>query len=146
MLQACLLYDIGKISIKDAILNKPGRLTDEEFSEMKKHTIFGERIIQKIESMAGECDLTKYAKIFAVSHHEKWDGTGYPRGLEGADIPILGRMMAIFDVYDGLTSIRPYKEPFTHEQAVEIITGASGTLFDPVLIEVFELVSEKFRK
>jgi putative two-component system response regulator len=146
MLQSCLLYDIGKVYIKDGILNKPARLTDEEFSEMKKHTIFGERLIGKIEAMAGECTFTRYAKIFTVSHHEKWDGTGYPRGLEGADIPLLGRMMAIVDVYDALTSVRPYKNPLTHEQAVEIITETGGTVFDPALVEMFELASAKYRK
>jgi putative two-component system response regulator len=146
LLQACLLYDVGKVYIKDHILNKPGRLTDEEFSEMKKHTIFGEKVIQKLEAMAGECDFTHYAKIFAVSHHEKWDGTGYPRGLEGAEIPLLGRMMAIFDVYDALTSERPYKNAFTHEQAVEIITQTGGTVFDPQLVNVFEICSARFKK
>jgi putative two-component system response regulator len=146
LLQACMLYDIGKVPIKDSILNKPGKLTNEEFSEMKKHTIYGEKIIQKIEDTAGSSDLFDYAKTCAVSHHEKWDGSGYPRGLTGEDIPLIGRIMAIVDVYEGLTSARPYKEPFTHEQAVEIITGTSGTLFDPKLIEVFELVSGMFKK
>jgi putative two-component system response regulator len=145
LLQSCMLYDVGKISIKDSILNKPGKLTNEEFSEMKKHTIYGEKIIEKIETMAGASDLLDYAKICAVSHHEKWDGTGYPRGLEGAEIPLMGRILAIVDVYEGLTSARPYKDPFTHEQAVEIISGTGGTLFDPKLIEVFELVSTKFK-
>jgi putative two-component system response regulator len=143
---ACLLYDVGKVYVKDHILNKPGRLTEEEFSEMKKHTLFGEKVIQKLEAMAGETEFTKYAKIFTVSHHEKWDGTGYPRGLEGAEIPLLGRIMAVVDVYDALTSDRPYKDAFTHEQAVEIVTQTGGTVFDPALVNVFELSAARFKK
>jgi putative two-component system response regulator len=146
LLQSCLLYDVGKISVKEGILNKAGRLTDEEFSEMKKHVFYGEKIIDKIEKQAGECDFTQYAKTFVTSHHEKWDGTGYPRGLKEKEIPLLGRIMAIIDVYEALTSVRPYKGAFTHEQAVEIIVETAGTVFDPDLVEVFELTSDKFKK
>jgi putative two-component system response regulator len=146
LLQSCQLHDVGKISINDNILKKPGRLTPEEFDEMKKHAAFGEQIIEKIETLAKERDFLNYAKIFAASHHEKWDGTGYPRGLKGNDIPLLGRIMAIADVYDALISVRPYKKALTHEEAVEIIIKDSGKQFDPWLIELFSKVSDQFRK
>lgn len=145
LLQSCQLHDVGKISIADSILKKPGKLTDEEFEAMKNHAAFGEKIIEKIETLAKESDFLKYAKIFAASHHEKWDGTGYPRGLKGKDIPLLGRIMALADVYDALVSARPYKKAFTHEEAVKIITETSGTQFDPVLVEVFLRTSDQFK-
>jgi putative two-component system response regulator len=145
LLQSCQLHDVGKISIEDNILKKPGRLDKEEFEEMKKHTVFGERVIEKIETLAKESDFLKYAKIFASSHHEKWDGTGYPRGLKGNEIPLLGRVMAIADVYDALTSVRPYKKAFTHEEAVRIIAEGGGTHFDPALVELFVQNSVRFK-
>jgi putative two-component system response regulator len=145
LLQSCQLHDVGKISIDDNILKKPGKLSDEEFEKMKKHTVFGEQIIEKIETLAKGSDFLKYAKIFAASHHEKWDGTGYPRGLKGNEIPLLGRIMAIADVYDALTSVRPYKKASPHEEAVQIITGGAGTQFDPALIELFAQNSQRFR-
>jgi putative two-component system response regulator len=145
LLQSCQLHDVGKISIADNILKKPGKLTDEEFEEMKKHTVFGKQVIEKIETMAKESDFLKYAKIFAASHHEKWDGTGYPRRLKGNEIPLLGRIMAIADVYDALTSVRPYKKAFTHEEAVQIITDSGGTQFDPALVELFIKCSQHFK-
>jgi putative two-component system response regulator len=146
LLQSCQLHDVGKISIDDKILKKPGKLNDEEFAEMKKHASFGEQIIEKIETLAKESDFLKYAKIFAASHHERWDGKGYPRGLKENEIPLLGRIMAIADVYDALTSIRPYKKAFPHEEAVRIIAEGGGTQFDPALVEVFELAADQFRK
>jgi len=145
LLQSCQLHDVGKISISDSILKKPGKLTEEEFNEMKKHAAFGEQIIEKIEALTKESDFLDYAKIFAASHHEKWDGTGYPRGLKDSKIPLLGRIMAIADVYDALTSARPYKEAFSHEEAVRIITESSGTQFDPALVDIFILVAEQFK-
>jgi putative two-component system response regulator len=145
LLQSSQLHDVGKISIDDNILKKPGKLTDEEFAEMKKHASFGEQIIEKIETLAKESDFLNYAKIFAASHHEKWNGSGYPRGLKGDEIPLLGRIMAIADVYDALTSVRPYKKAFTHEEAVRIITEGSGTQFDPALVDVFLRAEEQFR-
>jgi putative two-component system response regulator len=144
LLQSSQLHDVGKISINDVILKKPEKLNQQEFDEMKKHAAFGERIIEKIETLAKESDFLKYAKIFAASHHEKWDGSGYPRGLKGEEIPLLGRIMAIADVYDALTSMRPYKEAFSHEEAVRIITDSSGIQFDPVLIELFVKNSDRF--
>jgi putative two-component system response regulator len=145
LLQSSQLHDVGKISIDDSILKKPGKLTDEEFATMKKHAAFGEKIINKIEALAKENDFLAYAKIFAASHHEKWDGTGYPNGLKEKDIPLLGRIMAIADVYDALTSIRPYKEAFSHEEAVRIITEGSGKQFDPALVEIFIQTADLFK-
>ena len=145
ILQSCQLHDIGKISISDSILKKPAELSDDEFEEMKKHVSFGEQIIAKIETLTKESDFLKYANIFAGSHHEKWDGTGYLRGLKKNEIPLLGRIMAIADVYDALVSERPYKKAFTHEEAVQIITRQKGTQFDPKLVDVFMTVAEQFR-
>ena len=145
LLQSSQLHDVGKISIGDSILKKPGKLDEAEFEEMKKHTVFGEHIIAKIETLAKESDFLKYAKIFAASHHEKWNGSGYPRGLSGNEIPLLGRIMAIADVYDALTSVRPYKPAFPHEEALRIITEGSGTQFDPALVEIFIQTAEQFR-
>jgi len=145
LLQSCQLHDVGKISIDDNILKKPGKLSNEEFEEMKKHTVFGEQVIERIETLTKESNFLIYAKIFAASHHEKWDGTGYPRGLKGNDIPLLGRIMAIADVYDALISVRPYKEALTHEEAVRIIVEGSGTQFDPTLVELFVENSERFK-
>jgi putative two-component system response regulator len=145
LLQSSQLHDIGKISIDDNILKKPGKLNEKEIDEMKKHAGFGERIIEKIETLAKESDFLKYAKIFAASHHEKWDGSGYPRGLKGNEIPLLGSIMAIADVYDALVSIRPYKKAFTHEDAVRIITEGGGIQFDPALVELFVKNSQQFK-
>jgi putative two-component system response regulator len=144
MLQSSQLHDVGKISIKDSILQKPARLTAEEYEEMKKHTSFGVRVIEKIETSTRTNEFLKYAKIFAGTHHERWDGTGYPAGLHGEDIPLEGRIMAIADVYDALISARPYKKAFTHDEAVKIITEGKGTQFDPVLTDLFVEVAEQF--
>jgi HD-GYP domain-containing protein (c-di-GMP phosphodiesterase class II) len=146
LLQSCLLHDIGKISISDYILKKNTMLNKEEFEDMKKHVKFGEEIIEKIESLTKENDFLKYAKVFAANHHEKWDGTGYPRGLKGNEIPLLGRIMAITDVYDALTSVRPYKKAFSHEEAMQIIIDQRGKQFDPRLVDAFIRVAEQFRK
>jgi len=142
--QSCQLHDVGKISIEDKLLKKPGKLTVEEFEEMKKHALIGEQIMEKIETLTKKNDFLKYAKIFAGSHHEKWNGTGYPRGLKENEIPLLGRVMAIADVYDSLISVRPYKEPFTHDKSVKIINEGSGTQFDPLLVKLFNSVEEQF--
>lgn len=138
------LHDVGKISISDAILKKPGKLTPEEFGEMKKHTTYGEEIIEEMMSLSVEKDFLRYAKELAATHHERWDGTGYHRGLAGEDIPLSGRLMSIADVYDALVSERPYKHPFTHEEAVQIIVDGKGTQFDPTLVDVFEQLTDKF--
>ncbi|MCL2068771.1 MAG: response regulator [Oscillospiraceae bacterium] len=139
------LHDVGKISIDDSILMKPGKLTYDEFEKMKKHTSFGEKIIEKIAGKTKENSFLLHARLLAGSHHEKWDGTGYPRGLKAEAIPLQGRLMAIADVYDALTNDRPYKEAFTHEEAMGIIAGGSGTHFDPRLCEIFIKHNEMFR-
>jgi putative two-component system response regulator len=144
LFQSAQLHDVGKISIKDNILFKHGKLDDEEFAEMKKHTDFGVRVIERIEERTSKQTFLEHAKIFAETHHEKWDGTGYPQGLSGQQIPLQGRLMAIVDVYDALISERPYKQAFTHEEAVSIIKGNSGTHFDPELVEIFLSVADKF--
>jgi len=138
------LHDIGKIVISDLILNKNGKLTEEEFNLMKTHTIEGEKIIDSIIAETGNEFFLENAKLFAGCHHEKWDGTGYPRGLKGTDIPLQGRIMAIADVYDALVSTRPYKEAFSHEKSMEIIKENAGTQFDPVIVDVFLEVNEIF--
>ncbi|MDR2606927.1 MAG: response regulator [Treponema sp.] len=145
-LQSSQLHDVGKIHIRDSILLKPARLTAEEFEEMKKHTIFGVNIIEKMMRDTPGSSFLAYARIFAGTHHEKWDGTGYPYGLGGRNIPLQGRMMAIADVYDALISPRSYKEPFTHAKAVEIIEGGKGTQFEPELIDTFMNVEHEFEK
>ncbi|MCL2877617.1 MAG: response regulator [Acidobacteria bacterium] len=138
------LHDIGKIAIRDDILLKPGKLTDEEFEEIKKHPIVGEDVILEIEKNTSEHEFLEYAKIFTSTHHEKWEGNGYPRGLKGNEIPVLGRAMAIVDVYDALVSDRPYKEGFPHEKAVVIISDGKGKHFDPDIVDLFLSVSDQF--
>jgi putative two-component system response regulator len=137
LLQSSQLHDVGKIAISDRILQKPGRLDREEFEEMKKHAAFGVQIIERIEASTSVSDFLKYAKIFAGTHHEKWDGSGYPHGLAGENIPLQGRIMALADVYDALVSERPYKKAFSHAEAVKIIEEGKGTQFDPALTEIF---------
>jgi response regulator RpfG family c-di-GMP phosphodiesterase len=146
VLQSAQLHDIGKIAIRDSILQKPGKLTPEEYEEIKLHTVVGEEIIEKIKKSTTEHAFLEHARIFAISHHERWDGSGYPKGLKGKEIPLQGRLMAIADVYDALVSKRPYKETITHEEAVKIISNGSGTHFDPILVEVFLSVSDEFKK
>jgi putative two-component system response regulator len=141
LLQSSQLHDIGKIAIRDNILLKPGRLSPEEFNGMKRHVELGINIIDKIANGDEESIFLDSAKVFAGYHHEKWDGSGYPQGLKGEDIPLLGRLMAIADVYDALVSERPYKKPFSHDDAVSIIVDGKGTHFDPSLIDIFEEVS-----
>jgi len=140
------LHDIGKITITDVILNKPDRLTEDEYEIMKTHTIEGEKIIDSIIIESGNEAFLKNAKLFAGYHHEKWDGTGYPHRYEGTDIPLQGRIMAVVDVYDALISNRSYKIAFTHEKAVEIIKEGSGSHFDPKIVDVFLEVSDLFEK
>ena len=146
LLQSSLLHDLGKIAVKDAILSKPGPLSDDEFEIIKTHPIYGEKIINKIKSKTNDSEFLENARVFAVSHHEKWDGTGYPNGKKGEEIPLLGRIMAIADVYDALVSERPYKNAFSHEKAMEIILSGKGTHFDPILTDLVFKISEKFKE
>jgi putative two-component system response regulator len=138
------LHDIGKIAISDLILNKPGKLTFEEFELMKTHTTEGENAIDRITSLAENVEFLRNARLFAGTHHERWDGKGYPRGLANRDIPLQGRIMAVVDVYDALVSERPYKKAFTSDEAVRIITEGSGTQFDPAIVDVFLKTREQF--
>ena len=138
------LHDVGKINISDLILNKPGRLTPEEFDNIKTHTSAGEDIIDRIIHKTKDDGFLMHAKKFAGYHHEKWDGSGYPRGLAGEMICLEGRIMAVADVYDALVSARPYKKPFTHEEAVGIIQGDSGKHFDPAIVDAFLAVADEF--
>ncbi|MDR0357015.1 MAG: response regulator [Clostridiales Family XIII bacterium] len=144
LLPSAQLHDIGKIAICDAILNKPGKLTEDEFEKMKEHAELGVRAIERIERSAEECSFLRYARIIAGTHHEKWDGSGYPKGLVGKDIPLEGRLMAVADVYDALISARPYKKPLTANEANEIIESGSGSHFDPVLIDIFRSATDRF--
>ena len=146
MLPSAQLHDIGKIAVSDSVLKKPGKLTPEEFEEIKVHPSFGAKVIEKIEKNTTDKRFLKYAKVFALTHHEKWDGSGYPSGLTGADIPLQGRLLAIVDVYDALTSERPYKKAFTHEEAIQIIVDGSGKHFDPVVVDVFLGAKDEFKK
>ena len=140
------LHDVGKIAIKDSILMKPGKLTKDEFNEMKKHTIYGIDIIKKIEVSTPESVFLKHAEIMAGSHHEKWDGSGYPNGIAGENIPLQGRLMAIVDVYDALTNLRPYKEKFSHEDSMEIIKHGREKHFDPVITDIFLRYEKEFKR
>jgi len=144
VLQSAQLHDVGKIGIRDNILQKPGKLTDEEFNEIKKHTTIGKEIIEKIKRKTSERTFLDHAEIFAATHHEKWDGSGYPKGLKGNEIPLQGRLMAIVDVYDALVSDRPYKKAFSHEDAVHIISAGKGTHFEPALVDLFLKVADQF--
>jgi putative two-component system response regulator len=143
-LHSAQLHDVGKIAIRDEILMKPAALTKEEFDKMKEHTFFGEKIIEKIQERAKENAFLTHARIMAGTHHEKWDGSGYPKGMSGKDIPLQGRLMALVDVYDALISERPYKKAFPPEQALQIIVEGSGIQFDPALVKVFTSAAEHF--
>ena len=134
---AAAMHDIGKIKIPDRILNKPGRLTDEEYDIMKKHSIYGAEIIRKTMGDIEETDYITVAYNIARYHHERYDGKGYPDGLKGEDIPLEARVMALADVYDALISERVYKKAFSVEKAKEIILDGSGTQFDPCLVPLF---------
>ena len=132
-----LLHDVGKIAVSDTILNKPGKLDSDEFASMQGHCEEGERIIEQITSHATDKSFLECAKILASTHHEKWDGTGYPRGLAGTDIPLAGRIMAVVDVYDAITSERSYKVAVPHEEAATMILEMAGKHFDPQIAQVF---------
>ena len=132
------LHDVGKIKISDTILNKPGKLTDDEFAKMKTHTTCGREIIDMvIDTVAEESDYLNEARDLAAYHHEKWNGTGYPEGLAGEEIPLSARVMAVADVFDALVSRRSYKEPFTIEKALDISREGSGSHFDPQVVKAF---------
>lgn len=133
------MHDVGKLAVPDEIIQKPGKLTDKEFEIIKGHTRRGHEILK-------DHSLMKMADSIAYTHHEKWNGKGYPRGLSGENIPLEGRIVSVADVYDALRSDRPYKEGFSHEKAVNIILEESGISFDPKIIEVFQKVSKDLEK
>ncbi|MCL1808927.1 MAG: response regulator [Clostridiales bacterium] len=146
LLSSAQLHDVGKIAISDSILNKPGKLTPDEFEIMKGHVTIGMDAIEKIISNTAEHAFLRHALFIVGTHHEKWDGSGYPIGLKGKDIPLEGQLMAVADVYDALVSVRPYKEAFTHEKSCKIIEESAGAHFDPVLVDVFRGVETEFAK
>ena len=140
------LHDIGKVGIPDRILLKPGRFEPHEFEIMKTHTTLGHDAIVHAESALGtHVDFLSFAKSIALSHQEKWDGSGYPHGLAGDDIPIPARLMAVADVYDALISRRVYKDGMPHEKAVQIMTEGRGTHFDADMFDAFFDIQEEFR-
>ena len=142
---AACMHDVGKIFIPETVLCKPDKLTIKEFEIMKTHAMEGENIIDQIIARTGQkCLFLHYAKLFAGYHHERWDGKGYPHRLDRLNIPIQGRIMAIVDVYGALISERPYKKPFTSEEAVKIIMDSSGEMFDPLIVEAFYEVRKEF--
>lgn len=129
---AAPLHDVGKIGIEDSILLKPGKLSDEEFEIMKTHAEIGQEILQKVDNV-----YLQSGALIAATHHEKYNGKGYPKGLKGEEIPIFGRIVAIADVFDALTSIRPYKKPWSFEEAMAFIEKEKGEHFDPFLADLF---------
>ena len=145
-LASAQLHDVGKIAITNLILNKPGKLTAEEFDIMKTHVNVGVDAIERIMRKTPEHAFLRHALLITASHHEKWDGTGYPARLKELEIPLEGRLMAIADVYDALITVRPYKKAFTHEESCKIIEESSGTHFEPQLVEVFKKIKDEFKK
>jgi putative two-component system response regulator len=145
-LKSAPLHDVGKIKILDEILLKKARLTDNEFTDMKLHALYGKMLFESLQEKVPNQTFLDYAKTLAYCHHERWDGTGYPEGLKGSDIPLQARMMALADVYDALVSERPYKEAFVHEEAMRIIQEGRGTQFDPDLTDIFFTLSDKIQE
>jgi putative two-component system response regulator len=132
LLYAAPMHDVGKIGIPDRILLKTGSLDADEWKIMKQHTIIGAEILR-----GSDAEFIRLAEVVALTHHEKWDGSGYPRGVRGLDIPLPGRIVAIADAFDALTSRRPYKEPYSVKKAFNAIRDGSGTYFDPDLVDTF---------
>ncbi len=145
IVQSAPLHDIGKVGIADNILLKPGKLTQEEFEEMKRHTEYGAQAIISVQEKVGKLPFLDIAQEIAHFHHEKWNGTGYPMGLAGTDIPLSARIMSLSDVYDALICRRVYKPPFAHSKAVSIIQEERGKSFDPEIVDIFSSCHEQFR-
>jgi HD-GYP domain-containing protein (c-di-GMP phosphodiesterase class II) len=139
------LHDIGKVGVADSVLLKPGKLNREERELMEKHAEIGGKCIKDIELRLGQSNFLRMAREIAISHHERWDGTGYPHQLAGERIPLSARIVAICDVYDALASRRVYKERFPHEKCVKIIREGAGSRFDPALVDVFLEIESEFR-
>jgi len=140
------LHDVGKIAISDNILNKQAILTRDEYEIIKTHVVVGTDAIEKIIDNSHEDAFLRHTLAIAGTHHEKWDGTGYPVGIKGLDIPLEGRLMAIADVYDALISERPYKKPLPHDEVKKIIKAGAGTHFDPALVNAFLSVEGEFAR
>lgn len=140
--RASILHDVGKISIEDRILNKPGKFNDEEFALMKMHTINGEKMLTQMHTLT-RLPFYDHARAIARWHHERWDGRGYPDQLAGNDIPLSAQIVSIADVYDALVSTRVYKPPFTHDQTVSMILHGQCGIFNPMLLEYFEAIASK---
>jgi adenylate cyclase len=142
------LHDIGKVGVPDAVLNKPGGLTPEELAEMRRHPEYGRDVILRAEQQAGVRDdaILTMAKDIVYTHHEKWDGTGYPRGLRGSEIPIPGRVMALVDVWDAIRTRRLYQPPMSPDQAIAFIRKGRGTHFDPSVVDAFDRVAEEMHQ
>jgi len=138
---ASILHDIGKIAIPDEILNKPGKLTEAEFQAIKQHTVIGGEMLanadKRFREQIGKQSYLSIAQAIALHHHEKWDGSGYPDGLSGDEIPLTARITALCDVYDAVTSDRVYKKAWSHQEAVDLIRDGRGSHFDPVITDVF---------
>lgn len=143
--RASSLHDIGKVSIPDHILTKPGKLTEAEFEVMKTHTTIGSDFIDSLNNTDDE-EYIHYSRQICRHHHERWDGTGYPDALRGEEIPIAARIVSVADVYDALVSRRVYKPAFSHGQAVAIMLEGKGTQFDPTLLDVFEQLTDTFKR
>jgi len=139
---ASALHDLGKLLVKESILYKKEPLTEAEFEEIKKHPSLGIRLIDQISPENREHSFLEYARIFIETHHERWDGSGYPKGLKETEIPLLGRLIALADMYDSLISPRPYRKAFSTEEAEKIILEEKG--LDPVLVGVFRDAAPRF--
>jgi response regulator RpfG family c-di-GMP phosphodiesterase len=139
------LHDIGKVGVPDQILLKPDRLTPDEYDEMKRHTLYGSQTIRLASNLMGGDSFLQMADEIALSHHERWDGTGYPSGLKGEETPVPGRLMAVADSYDAITSGRGYVQAYSHEEAVRILSAERGTHFDPDVVDAFLEAQDEFR-
>lgn len=146
--RSAALHDIGKVGIPDSILLKPGRLTEDEFTVMKSHTVLGYEALKSAERSLDNTEMSflRYAREIALTHHERWDGTGYPQGLAAEAIPLSGRIMTVADVYDALISERVYKPAFPHDVALREIEGGRGTQFDPDVIDAFLTVADRMHE
>ncbi|GGI68410.1 HD-GYP domain-containing protein [Shewanella gelidii] len=141
---SAILHDIGKVGIADSILLKPGKLSADEYQKMQSHPLIGSSVIHSLRQYAPQCSLLKMGEDIASGHHEKWDGTGYPQGLSNKQIPLAARIVALADVYDALTSPRCYKEPFSHQRAMEIILEGRAKHFDPEIVDCLTEIQDKF--
>jgi len=139
------LHDIGKVGIKDSILLKPGQLEEQELLVMQTHAVIGGKCIREIESQLGKSNFLQMAREIAFCHHERWDGSGYPKGLAGEEIPLAARIVAVADVYDALATRRVYKAAFPHRKCVEMIRAEAGKHFDPAVVNAFLAVEAEFR-